>query len=123
MTRLLTAEQVCETFGVPSPRTVRTMRGQGLASVLLGKAYLYDSADVADFIQARKTCPVLTPVPNFAGSRRGAPTTSSGSTMVQDVHAQRARQIAEKLKRPSRTSSSPATKTTPKAPVSQIKSA
>lgn len=47
MTRLLTDRQLCEQYGIPSPRTVRTMRQQGLPSVRLGRAYLFDAAYLA----------------------------------------------------------------------------
>lgn len=59
MTRLLTDRQLCEQYGIPSPRTVRTMRQQGLPSVKLGRAYLFDAADVEAFIAGKKetSCP------------------------------------------------------------------
>lgn len=52
--RLMTAEQIKQDFGLPSVRTVRTMRDRGLPSVKLGKAYLYDHADVVAFIRRAK---------------------------------------------------------------------
>jgi excisionase family DNA binding protein len=59
MTRLLTAEQVCAEYGIPLPRTLRTMRQRGLPAMKLGKAYLFDSADVEAFIQAAKTWGII----------------------------------------------------------------
>lgn len=97
--RLMTAEQLCREFGIPSPRTVRTMRQQGLAAVRLGKAYLFDPADVESFIQARKECHAPTPDRNSHGSPSVAHTTSGGMSAAQSASAARARQISEKLKK------------------------
>jgi excisionase family DNA binding protein len=102
MARLLTAEQVCEQFGVPSPRTVRTMRQQGLAAVRLGKAYLFDAADVEAFIQAKKECPAQIAAPGYTGSPTEARSTSCGMSGEQSASALRARMIADRLKKPSR---------------------
>lgn len=107
MNRLMTAQQVCDHFGIPSPRTVQTMRGQGLAAVRLGKAYLYDSADVAAFIQDKKTSPVRTVVPVFNGLPSAGRFISSGSITASDEFALRAQASAERLKQPSRPSSMP----------------
>lgn len=107
MTRLLTAEQVCEQFGIPSPRTVRTMRQQGLAGVRLGKAYLFDAADVQAFIEAKKDrpCPDPTKAQNCDGSRPGNPTTSPGMRKAANDSVQRALATAAKLKKLSKRSS------------------
>lgn len=75
MERLLTDQQVCDLFGIPTPRTVRTMRQQGLRAARIGKAYLYDPADVRAFIAARmqsaapathRTGPIDRPAPASA---------------------------------------------------------
>ena len=42
MTRLLTAQQAVEEFNLPSVRTIRTLRSQGLPTVKLGAARLID---------------------------------------------------------------------------------
>ena len=52
--RLLTAQQVADEFGIPSARTVRTMRNRGLPFVKLGKACLFDADDVEVFIRAQR---------------------------------------------------------------------
>ena len=56
---LRTDKQLVADFGLPSVRTVRTMRQKGLPAVRLGKAYLYDPQDVSAFIAQRKVsaCP------------------------------------------------------------------
>ncbi len=105
MARLMTAEQVCEEFGVPSPRTVKTMRQQGLVAVRLGRSYLFDADDVATFIQARKTCPASTEVQLLNGGRSEGSSTSSGSKAELDAGVQRAQAIADMLKKLSRNSS------------------
>lgn len=99
--RLLTAEQVCERFGIPSPRTVRTMRQKGLAAIRLGKAYLFDESDVQAFIEANKTCLDQTEVRVCTGSQIERPSTSSGMNRERSAFGQLARQTAAKLKRPS----------------------
>lgn len=103
--RLLTAEQVCEQFGVPSPRTVRTMRQQGLAAVRLGKSYLFDPQDVEAFIEAKKECHAQTPAPASNGSKSASATTSCGMNTAGAAFGQLARQTASKLKQPSPISS------------------
>src|SRR4051812_37802694 len=79
--RLLTAAQAAEQFGLPSPNMLRTMRQKGLRHVPLGKAILYDEADVAAFIEASKVslCQDQTPARASNGSRRGGASTSSGT--------------------------------------------
>jgi hypothetical protein len=106
--RLLTAQQVCDLFGVPSERTLRTMRQQGLAAVRLGKAYLYDESDIASFIEAKK-CRAPTEARACTGSRIAKPSTSSGMSEGQSAFGQLARQTAAKLKRPLPGSSQQAT--------------
>jgi excisionase family DNA binding protein len=79
--KLLTAAQVAEQFGIPSARTVRTMRANGLPFVRLGKASLFDVDDVAAFIAASKEslCPVRTPARASNGSSAGNRSISSGT--------------------------------------------
>jgi len=55
MTRLMTAQEVAENFGIPSVRTVRTMRADGLPAVRLGKGYLFERADVEAFRRASRS--------------------------------------------------------------------
>jgi hypothetical protein len=105
--QLMTAEQVAQDFGLPSPRTVRTMRDQGLPSVKLGKGYLYDRADVIAFIQGAKEtkCQDRIAGPISNGSRRGAASISSG--MSRDAHesARLALQMCGRQSKPSPSSS------------------
>lgn len=103
--RLLTAAQVCDVFGVPSPRTLRTMRQQGLAGVRIGRAYLFDADDVQAFIESRKECPAPTKAPSCDGSRPGNPTTSPGTTRAANDSAQRALATAARLRQLSKRSS------------------
>lgn len=104
-TRLLTAEQVCEHFGIPSPRTVRTMRQHGLAGVRLGKAYLFDAADVQAFIESRKECHAQIRDTGCDGSQPGAPITSHGMKRAANDSALRAQATADRLKKLSKRSS------------------
>lgn len=104
-TRLLTAAQVCEHYGIPNPRTVsRTMRQQGLPGVRIGKTYLFDPADVEAFIAARKEvpCPAPTKAPGCAGSPDGAAITSPGTRKAANASAQQARLTSARLKQLSR---------------------
>lgn len=97
--RLLTAEQLCETFGIPSPRTVRTMRQQGLAGVRLGKQYLFDPADVQAFIERKKECHAPTQARGSNGSKSASDGISSNTSVAQSGSIQRALQTAALLKR------------------------
>lgn len=54
MGRLLTAQQLVEEFRLPSVRTVRTLRAQGLPTVKLGAARLTDYDDMVAFIERKK---------------------------------------------------------------------
>ncbi len=107
MTRLMTAQQIADEFGLPSPRTVRTMRDRGLPAARLGKAFLYDHDDVVAFIQGAKEtrCQDRIAAPTSNGSRRGAASISSG--MSRDAHesARLALQMCAKPSKPSRSSS------------------
>jgi hypothetical protein len=106
MTRLLTAEQAVSEFNLPSTRTLRTMRARGLTAVRLGKAFLFDAADVEDFITASKetVCPAPTAAPRSNGSQSANRSTSSGTKPAESECVLLARQTAEKLKRFSRNS-------------------
>ena len=98
MTRLLTAEQVCDRFGIPSERTLRTMRDQGLVAVRLGKAYLYDESDIVTFIEAKK-CRARTEDRASTGLRPAKPSISSGMKGALNASGQLAQQTAARLKR------------------------
>lgn len=105
--RLMTAAQVTETFGLPSQSTLKTMRLRGLKHVPLGKAILYDEADVAAFIEASKVqlCPDQTAAPGSNGSRSEGPGTSSGTRSAAKSSSLPALQTAERLTRLSKRSS------------------
>lgn len=105
MTRLLTANQVCADFGIPTPSTLRTMRANGLPHVRLGKQYLYDPQDVAAFIESAKRCHDRTQAPDCTGRRPEDRSTSSGTSMASNGFERQAQQTAASLKRLSRTSS------------------
>lgn len=107
MTRLMTAKQVAEEFGLPSDRTLRTMRANGLPAVRLGKAFLFDMADVAQFIQDAKetTCPDRTKDRASPESRGARASTSAGMSRGASDSNLLARQTADKLKRLSPSSS------------------
>lgn len=108
MTQLLTAQQLVDDFGLPSVRTVRTLRNQGLPAVRLGQAYLFDRDDVVEFIKQRKVvqCPAETEAPISNSSSSAGAIISSGQKAAAPDSAARARRIAEQLKKPSRNSSS-----------------
>ena len=101
MIRLISAQQLCEHYGIPTVRTVRTMRQNGLAAIRLGKAYLYDTADVDAFLQAKKTCPAPIVAPPSNGCPGEAPSTSSGMSKAASAAVARALLSADRLKRPS----------------------
>ena len=107
MSRLMTAAQVAEAFGLPTPRTVRTMVSKGLPVVRLGRADLFDVADVEAFIATRKEsrCPAPIPALVLNGSTSAKRSTSSGTNAAESAAVQHARQIAATLKRSSRNSS------------------
>ena len=97
MPKLLTAQQVADEFGIPSARTVRTLRARGLAAVRFGKAYLFDRSDVERFIENAKvtTCPAPAADPTsttsliaggdiFSGARAGAPASAAPALAIAD---------------------------------------
>lgn len=104
---LITAKRVAEDFGLPSARTVRTMRADGLPAVRLGKAYLYDPADVQEFIQSRKEtkCRAQTEGHILTTSGAGAAGISSGAKRGARGNSAQALAIAERLKTRSPSSS------------------
>lgn len=107
MTRLLTPEQAVEEFNLPSVRTIRTLRNQGLPTVKLGAARLIDYDDMMNFIESRKAseCQGETGVRGSNGSRSARSITSSGMNVAANDSVLLARQTADKLKRSSRRSS------------------
>ncbi|PZO91799.1 MAG: hypothetical protein DI623_01750 [Sphingomonas sanxanigenens] len=107
MARLMTAKQVAEEFGIPSERTVRTMRADGLPAVRFGKAYLFDPDDVRGFIASRKvtTCRARTEVPISTSSATVGAGISNGAKPGAPGSSARALEIAKRLKSPSPTSS------------------
>lgn len=98
---LRTDKQLVEEFNLPSVRTVRTMRQQGLPAVRLGKAYLYDPTDVHEFIAKRKVsqCQDRTEVRTSNSSSTEARSTFIGASTAQPVSDRLALQTVEKLKR------------------------
>jgi len=109
--RLMTAEQIADDFGLPSARTVRTMRARGLPAVRLGKAFLYDHNDVVAFIEGAKEiqCPDPIAVRSSNSSRNVGATMSSGMSRDARESAQLARLTLAKLKSGSLASSPSAT--------------
>ena len=105
--QLLTAEQVADTFGIPSARTVRTMRADGLPAVRLGKCYLFDASDVEAFIQSRKETKCRAPTEDRISitSGAGGAGISSGAKQAAPASSQQALEIAQRLKAPSPDSS------------------
>jgi hypothetical protein len=93
MGRLMTAEEVVTEWNLPSTRTVRTMRAKGMPFVRLGKAYLYDAADVQHHIDRSKVvlCPAQIAAPRSSGSTSGSASTSSGMREGggQGIHVRR----------------------------------
>lgn len=87
MTRLMTAQQVADTFGLPSPATLRTMRQNGLPAVRLGKAFLFDHDDVIAFIERQKTCLDRTREHPLSGSRSGDAGISGGMSKAAQESA------------------------------------
>lgn len=104
--RLLTAEQAVAEFNLPSVRTIRTLRNQGLPTVKLGAARLIDYDDMVNFIERRK-CQEGTPAPASAGSLAGRVSTSSGTRGAANDCGLLARQTSNELKKLSRRSSEP----------------
>lgn len=119
MIRLMTAQQVCDHFGIPSPRTIKTMRQKGLAGVRLGKAYLFDAADVAAYIQDKKTSLAQTVALASNGLQNARRSTSSGSPVALGEFALRALESASRLKKPSPLSSVPHTSSSSKGRVTR----
>lgn len=105
--RLMTAQEAVATFGLPSTRTLRTMRQRGLPAIRLGKAYLFDAADLERHIEDAKvqTCPVETPDRASSGSTSARRSTSSGTKADANIASRLARQTADRLKALSKTSS------------------
>jgi hypothetical protein len=54
VTKLLAASALAEMFGLPSARTVRTMRMHGLRGVKLGRYWQFDPDDVSTHIAKMK---------------------------------------------------------------------
>lgn len=52
--KLLTARQVADLYGLPSVRTVATLRGRGLPFLRISKAMLFDPSDVEAFLKSQK---------------------------------------------------------------------
>jgi hypothetical protein len=100
MMSLLTDKQLVAEFNLPSIRTVRTMRQQGLPAIRLGKSYLYDTSDVQAFIAARKVtqCRGRTEDRISSSSNSAEPFTSIGASMEQRASDQQALRTVEKLK-------------------------
>ena len=108
MGRLLTAEQAVEEFNLPSTRTIRTLRNQGLPTVKLGAARLIDYDDMVNFIERRK-CQDETPARASAGSIGAKPSKSFGTRGAANDSGLLARQTANELKQCSRRSSATST--------------
>ena len=104
MSRLLTIEQAVAEFNLPSTRTIRTLRNQGLPTVKLGAARLIDYDDMLNFIERRK-CQDATPDPASAGSTGAKPSTSFGMSGAANDCGLLARQTSSELKKLSRRSS------------------
>jgi len=96
--RLLTAEEVVQEFGLPSIRTLRTMRQKGLPGVRLGKAFMYRADDIEQHIEKVRTCPAPTVAPRSSGSRSARRSISSGTRADANVSVRLALQTAERLK-------------------------
>ncbi len=107
--RLMTPEQAVEEFNLPSVRTIRTLRNQGLPTVKLGAARLIDYDDMVNFIERRKQCQSETQAIGSAGSTGGRASTSSGMSRAANDCGLLARQTASALKQSSRRSSAPTT--------------
>ncbi|MES3042720.1 hypothetical protein [Sphingomonas faeni] len=103
--RLLTAEEVVQEFGLPSIRTLRTMRQKGLPGVRLGKAFMYRADDIEQHIEKVRTCPAPTVAPRSSGLRSARRSISSGTRADANVSVRLALQTAERLKKSSKTSS------------------
>jgi hypothetical protein len=108
MSKLLTPEQAVAEFNLPSVRTIRTLRNQGLPTVKLGAARLIDYDDMVNFIERRKQCQGETQAQGFVGSTAGRASTSSGMSKAANDSGLLARQTANALKQSSRRSSAPA---------------
>lgn len=107
MTRLLTPTEAVAEFNLPSVRTIRTLRNQGLPTIKLGAARLIDYDDMVNFIEGRKQCQGETQGRGSAGSVGGRASTSSGMSMAANDSALLARQTANELKKGSRHSYGP----------------
>jgi hypothetical protein len=100
----MTVEQAVQEFNLPSPRTIRTLRNQGLPTVKLGAARLIDYDDMVNFIERRK-CQEETPARASAGSTAGKRSTSFGMSGAANDCGLLARQTSAELKKLSRRSS------------------
>lgn len=111
MNRLLTPDEAVAEFNLPSVRTIRTLRNQGLPTVKLGAARLIDYQDMVNFIEARKAneCQGATQATGSGGSIAGRAFTSSGMSGAANDSALLARQTASALKQSSRRSSARST--------------
>jgi excisionase family DNA binding protein len=105
--QLLTAKQVAERYGLPSPHTVRTMMTHDLPFRRFGRPYLFHPAEVEEFIASKKEVMWRdeTEVRISASSPTAGCFTSSGASTASPAARARARTTAEQLKRHSRGSS------------------
>lgn len=103
---LLTAEQVVSRYGLPSTRTVRSMRQKGMRHVRISKAYLYEAEDVEAYIEQNKVaqCPGETQARSSNGSKSATATMPHGTRADAKNSILLAQQTSQKLKRLSRTS-------------------
>jgi hypothetical protein len=100
--RLLTAEEAVDRYGLPSVRSLRTMRQKGLPGVRIGKAYLYDAADVERHIDnAKVTTSCQDQIEGLPsnGSKSAKPGMSSGTKLAANDHVRLAQASSEQLKR------------------------
>lgn len=97
----MTAEEAVAEYRLPSTRTLRTMRQRGLPAVKIGKAYLFDAADLEQHILASKvsTCPARTAAPRSNGSASENAGTSYGTKGGASASVLLARQSAARLKK------------------------
>jgi hypothetical protein len=106
--RLLTAAQVKAEFNLPSESLVRTMRLKGLKHISIGRAILYDVADVVAFLEEAKVsslCQDRIAAPASSGSQSDRAGTSSGTRPAGKGSSLPARATAAMLKALSPTSS------------------
>lgn len=99
MKALLSAKEVCDLYGIGKPSAIKTMRKQGLAWVVIGKAYRYRPDDVAAFIESRVRCPDQTPAPALSPLPDAPDSISNGLSTESAAFAQQALATANMLKR------------------------